>query len=178
MATASGRYAVDTLLGQVFHGSTAVGGVALAAYNATAVTFALWNPVGSGKNAYLISCQVGFVSGSITTTAITYSYQTGVGAQKGTGSPITAATFGTPINGLVGSGNTSVMYFVPATCTLASAPSLIRSANMNMSTMVGMPLMQETFEGTFIVPPGTIFIVGTAVASGVTADVSLTWEEV
>ena len=180
MAQASGRYAVDTVLGQVFHGSTAVGGVALAAYNATAHTFGLWNPLGSGKNAYLISCVIGFVSGTITPSNFTYSYQLNVGAQVATGGSITAGTFAAPLNGLLGGGQTSVCKFAPATVTLAAASLLFRTMGVTMLTTAASTYMQayENFDGTVIIPPGVFFGVTTNVASGVTADVALVWEEV
>lgn len=180
MAQASGRYAVDTVLGQVFHGSTAVGGVAIAAYNATAHTFGLWNPLGSGKNAYLISAAISFISGTITPSNFTYSYATALGAQAATGGKVTAVTTGTPVNGVIGGGNTSVMNFVPATITLASASLLFRTMGVTMLTTAASTYLQaiEVFDGTVIVPPGVFFGVSTNVASGVTADIALVWEEV
>ncbi len=176
----SGQYYQDTINGNVFIGSTAAAGVALAAYNATAVTFALWNPAGNSRNAVLISCDIGYISGTVASSTYTYSYQTGVGAQAATGSPITAATLGTPVNGYIGLGQSSTMKFIPATLTLAAGATLLKTigaANIGIAATT-TNIVKDNINGSIIVPPGTIFCVGTIGNSGITAAVSLVWEEI
>src|SRR5881296_922614 len=121
-----GKYYTQTVNGNVFHGSTAAAGVLIPISTATGVTFGLWNPLGSGKNAVLIRFTAGWVSTTGAPGNILYMVKTGVGAQVATGGPITAATFGTATNGLLGASTASAMNFIPGTLTLAAAGAIIR----------------------------------------------------
>src|SRR5262245_20023967 len=111
MPFSSGRYYADTNLGNVFLGTTAIAGVALPAYNATAHTFCVWNPLGSGKNVIPIHLMVGYIATTSATGNIVISYQSGVGAQVASGAAITAATLVAPLNAKVGAGNSSIVKF-------------------------------------------------------------------
>lgn len=184
MAQISGKYALDSLLGQVFVGSTAAAGVALPIYSSTSPVFGLWNPLGSGKNAYLISCQIGYVSGTGAAGNFAYGYQVGVGSQAATASPITAATVVTPVNGQLGAGNSTVMKFIPATATLTAGCSFLKTMGVSQLVTTATTTSQtwfqatEYFDGTIIVPQGCLFVVGGNIATTTTADVTLVWEEV
>ena len=79
MPFSSGRYYPDVNLGNVFIGTTAVAGVALPAYNTTAITFAVWNPLGSGKYIVPVHLLVGYSDTTGATGNVTISYQNGVG---------------------------------------------------------------------------------------------------
>jgi hypothetical protein len=184
MAQVSGRFSLDTLLGQVFIGSTAAGGVTVPSYNTGAAVFALWNPLGSGKNAYLMYCTIGFVSTTAAPSNYVLAYQTGVGSQVGTGSPITAYTAGTPVNGFLGQGNASVMRFAPATLTLATAPTYLMTLGTSQLTTTGAttsaPYFQSytDFQGAIVIPQGCVVVVAGNTATTTVNDISLIWEEV
>ena len=60
MPAVNARYYPEVALGRVFMGTTAVAGVKPPAYNATAHTFCLWNPAGSGKNFVPLRLNMGF----------------------------------------------------------------------------------------------------------------------
>lgn len=180
----SGKYFQDTLNGNVFIGTTAAAGVVLPIFSNTAQTFALWNPLGSGRNAILISCQIGWVSGPGVPGNFVYGFQTGTGAQIATGAPITAFTTVAPVNGLIGAGNATITKFAPATATLTAGPTLYRTMGVSQLTTTAGATTQgyfqatEYFDGTVIVPQGCIFCVASNVAAAVTADVTLIWEEI
>ena len=133
MPFSSGRYYPDVNLGNVFIGTTAIAGVALPAYNATAITFAVWNPLGSGKNIIPIHLMVGYSDTTGATGNITVSYQNGVGAQVASGAAITAATLVAPLNAKIGAGNSSVAKFAPATATFAAATSLLMTTGISQT---------------------------------------------
>lgn len=180
MAQISGRYALDTLLGQVFHGTTAGAGVVLPAFDATSPKFVIWNPQGSGKNVYLVKLMIGFVSGTITPSNFIWGYQTGAGSTAATLAPVTAFTALTPVNGYVGQGNAPVAKLGSA-ATLTTGCSIFRQVNgMSLLTTAASSYLQiqEDYDGTVIVPPGTLLALGSNVASGLTTDVTLVWEEV
>lgn len=183
MAQGSGKYFVDTLSGNVFIGTTAIAGVNLPAFNATAHTFCVWNPAGSGKNIIPIKCSVGYSATTGAAGNIVYSFQNGVGSQVATGGPITAATLVAPLNALIGAGNSSIAKFAPATITFAAATSLLRTSGISQlvttaaTTAIGTFLATEEFDGTIIIPPGTAFCVAGNIALLSAFDVTLVWEE-
>lgn len=184
MAQVSGRYALDTLLGQVFIGSTASGGVTVPAFSNTAAVFALWNPFGSGKNAYLMYLTIGFVSTTAAPSNFALGYQNGVGSQVATGGPVTAATVVAPVNGFLGAGNASVTKFVPATITLTAGCSFLMTTGTSQLTTTGATTSAPyftsytDFQGSVIIPPGSLVVVGGNVATTTVCDMSLVWEEV
>jgi hypothetical protein len=184
MAQISGRYALDTLLGQTFIGSTAAAGVIPTIYSSTSPTFGLWNPVGSGKNIYLQYLTIGYVSTTAAASNFVLGYQTGAGSQAATGSPVTAITAVAPVNGILGLGNSSVMKFFPATATLTTGCSFLMTLGTSQlvttaTTTTGAYFNSYTdFQGTIIVPPGVLIVVGGNIAPLQTVDISLVWEEV
>lgn len=180
----SGRYYLDTISGNVFIGSSAAAGVVLGIYSNTSVTFALWNPAGSGKNAIPISCQIGYVSGTAAASNFAYGFQTGVGSTIATGAPITAFTAVAPLNGYIGQGNPSAMRFAPAAATLTAGCSFLKTMGVSQlvttaaTTSATTFQATEYFDGSLIIPPGTLFVVGGNIATVTTADVTLAWEEI
>ena len=184
MANVSGQYYTDSVLGNVYIGTTAVAGVKPPAYNATAHTFVVWNPLGSGKSLVPIRLSVGFVDTTGAAGNVVLSYQSGVGSQAATGSPITAATFGTPLNARLASGVNSVMKFCPATCTFAAATSLLMTTGISQLVTTatdatnGQWTSQYDFQGQLIVPPGTAICVAGNIALLSNFNITMVWEEV
>lgn len=180
----SARYYTDTYLGQVFIGSTAVAGVKPPAYNATAHTFCVWNPLGSGKNIVPIKLLAGWSDTTGAAGNLVLSYQTGVGSQVATGSPITAATLVAPVNANVGTSTASIAKFAPATITFASATSLLYSTGISQlvttstTAVIGTFTAQHDFEGLVIIPPGVALCIAGNIALLSNFDLVLLWEEV
>lgn len=172
MAVVGAKYYPEVNQGIVFMGSTAAAGVVPPAYNATAHTFALWNPLGSGKNLVLLRFNSGWVSTTGAPGNLCIAYQTGVGAQVATGAAITAATLVAPLNAKIGGGAASVAKFAPATLTLAAASSLLCTIGASQLTITGASTavpqwtIHKDLDGSIIVPPGVMI--------GITGNVSLT----
>lgn len=181
----SAQYYPDTFNGNVFLGSTAVAGVKPAAYNATAITYAIWNPLGSGKNIIPLYISVGFVDTTSAAGNIGLSYQTGMGSQVATGASVTAATLVAPVNALLSAGNASIAKFAPAALTLAAAASYLMTFGFSQlvttaatTSSIGWGPWVFQFNGNLIVPPGTgIFVTGnTAPLSNL--NITTTWAEI
>lgn len=183
MAQASGKFYVDTFLGNMFIGTTAAAGVTVPIYSNTAAVFGLWNPLGSGKNAVLVRCSIGFVSTTAAPSNFVLGYQTGAGSQAATGAPVTAITAVAPVNGLLGAGNASYMKFFPATATLTTGCSLLMTLGSSQLTTTGATTSapyftsDTLFDGTIIVPPGALIVVGGNIATTSVDDITLVWEE-
>ncbi len=163
VAELHGKYYTQTYRGNVFHGSTAAAGVLIPVQSGTAVTFGIFNPSGSGKNVELIAAYYGWVSTTGAPANISYNNLAAAGSQIGTASPITAATFAAPKNGLLGAGKASVVNFIPATATLTTAGTLIGTNGMSQLTTTGASTtgsgwftLTEWFDGTIIIPPGNL----------------------
>lgn len=119
MPFSSGKYYPEAAQGNVFIGSTAVGGTAFPISTGTAATFGLWN-TSPNKVAVLLKLNVGYTSGTIALGEIGIAnvYAT----QVATGSNITAFTdgvVGTTIrNGIIGAGKAPTMRFTPSAATV------------------------------------------------------------
>lgn len=180
----SGKYYLDTINGNVFIGTTAAAGVVPTIFSSTSPTFGLWNPTGSGRNCILISCKIGYVSTTAAASNFVYGYQTGVGSAVAAGGPVTAITTGTPVNALVGAGNASVAKFFPATATLTAGCSLLRTMGVSQlvttaaTTSLAYFQATEDFDGTLILQPGTLIVVGGNIAPLNTVDITMIWEEI
>ncbi len=184
MAFSSGRYYPDVSQGNVFIGTTAVAGVKPPAYNATAHTFCVFNPLGSGKNIVPIQLLMGWSDTTGATGNVCLSYQNGCGSQIATGSAITAATLVAPLNAKIGAGNSSIARFAPATATFAAATSLLMTTGISQTVTTAtdatnLPKQaKHDFEGSLIVPPGTAICVTGNIALLSNFDISLLWAEV
>lgn len=180
----SAQYYSDAFNGNVFIGSTAVAGVKPPATNATAITYAIWNPLGSGKNIIPLYTQVGYSDTTSAAGNIGLSYQTGMGSQVATGSPVTAATLVAPVNALLSAGNASISKFAPSTLTLASAASYLLTFGFNQlvttaatTASIGW-VWQYNYNGSLILPPGVgIFVTGNTAALS-NLDLTTVWAEI
>jgi hypothetical protein len=173
--------------GKLFHGCSVVGGNAFPIYSATALVFALWNPLGSGVDLELVRFTAGYVSGTGVAGPFGYSFKSDAGAQAATGSPVAAFNHVSTgiIGGNLGAGSVSQAKFTnAATNTIVAAPT----ANFipsNLSHLVttaadatNVPfMMEETFNGDIIIPPGVLFFPCALLASVSLFAMKLTWME-
>ena len=175
-----GYLPAQTLAGNVFIGSTLAAGVAVPAYNATAQTFGMWNPAGSGKNAILVKLNLGVATlGTAAVASLGLSYIPNAGSAIGaTGAPITAFAATAPVNGLVSKGNNNSALFTLAATTIA--PTFFYDLALSQSATgaaAGMVWMEHDFDGCVIVPPNTYIGLGGSAAPGQTMQASLVWFE-
>lgn len=173
----------QSLKGRMFIGSTTYAGVVVPAYNATAQKFGLWNPAGSTRNLVLDKITMSLATiGTEALAGFGLSYLTGTSASIATGSPITAFTATTPVNGLLNEGDTPVGKFTLNATT--SAPThfydigmALISTDLNTATCDGFSQLMHDFNGAIVVTPGVYIGLGSSAASGQTLRVSLTWYE-
>ena len=184
MPFSSSRYYPDVNLGNIFIGTTAIAGVALPAYNATAHTFCVWNPLGSGKYVIPMHLMVGYIATTSAAGNVVISYQNNVGSQVATGAAITAATLVAPLNAKLGAGNSSISKFAPGTITFGAATSLLMTTGLNEDAFAATAAVNQPkqakhdFEGTLMVPPGSAICVAGNIALLSTFDVTMIWGEV
>ena len=183
----SGRFYPDTFNGNVFIGSTAVAGVKPGAYNATAHTYCIWNPLGSGKNIVPIYTDIGYSDTTSAAGNLGLSYQLGVGSQVATGAAITAATLVAPLNAFLGGapqGPGSIAKFAPATITFGSATSYLLTFGFSQLVTTAATTSQigwtwrYVYDGAMIVPPGVAICVSGNTAPLSNLDITTYWAEV
>lgn len=176
-----GKHYNDTLAGQVFSQTTTPLGSAIPIYTSTTpLGVVLWNPLGSGVNAELISVNLSRVSGTQAFGTI------GLMARKLTAAvPPTAFAEVTPINGLIGAGNASACKSSNAgTITIAAGTAAEYIRNLvamypaiDTTAIEGVP-KEFDFNGTVIVPPGIIVWLAGQVATVALFAQTLVWKEI
>jgi hypothetical protein len=181
MARSGGKYFPESLNGQTFIGSTAVGGTAYPITTGTAATFGLWN-LTPGTVAVLHRLTVGFTSGTIALGTVGLIH---VQARElATGSNITAFTdgvLGTTIrNAVLGKGAAPVCRFTPSAATIvASTACYWTGISHEGATGVGPHSNGvHDFDGDVIVPYGNAVFVGGSIAQTGLFSMSLVWSEV
>lgn len=175
-----GYLPAQTLAGKTFIGTTTKDGVTIPAYNATAQTFGLWNPAGSGHNLVLVALLLGQTDA--TTPAISsigLSYLANTGSAIATGAPISAFTETAPVSGMVGQSPSHVGRFtLSATIT---APAFFYELGLSQDSATPGTQIDTAvsyFNGTVIVPPGVyIGLGGAPIAPGQDFAASIVWFE-
>jgi len=192
-----GKYYHANEQGRVFSQSATPLGLAIPIYTATSLagSMPLWNPIGSGVKAVLMSFATTRASGTADFGAIGLMARNGVGSVIATGSQITAFAETVPVNGNLGlvnsvagqgkgassavkSSNTGTV-----TVTAGVAAEWIRTiAGMNLEADTGtahqtLPAVYD-FDGSIVVYPGTMVWVAATKASVALFASTLVWEEV
>jgi hypothetical protein len=180
-----GKYYTQAYRGNLFIGSSAIGGVVTGAYNTTSQTFGLWNPAGNTKNAVLVSLDIGIISGTIILSNYVLSQTLNAGSAVATGGPITVFGAVAPQPGNIGAIAANSARFATGAAGTAATTSastflmtLGMSYNTTATTLNYAATMHYEFDGKVIVPPNTAIWVNSNVATADTSDKVLIWEEV
>lgn len=182
----NGKYYTDAYRSNVYWASAAATGIVTTIFsNTTYVGLLLWNPQGSGKNLVPIRAMQGRILAATTVCAFGHSFLLNAGAGVGTAAPLSAftaitATRGAANNpGLTGQGNSVALVGGGATFTTALAWGRANGLAVGTETtaIVEQPFIED-FDGTLIIPPGTLMAVFAATAAqGGTWVPSITWAE-
>lgn len=183
-----GQFYTQTARGNVYYASNAAAGGVYSIYSNTSfVGLMLLNPIGSGKNLSIIRACLG-LNTQASTAMSTWGYVWNLNWSDSIGTPWSAktaltATRGSCICGLAGQGSSVVLAYSAATFSAAGAFVWTgRNAAFtptNAAITVGMATnAYEDFDGTFIVPPGTLVALSSIILTGWTAVGTFIWEEV
>lgn len=176
-----GKWYTQAYRGNVFHGSTLVAGTIIPISTSTAATFVLYNPLGSGVNLELISYTLGVTVATVIVSPIGMGFSAGVGGAVVAPTGVTALT---PRNGLLGFGNaTKVNLYSTATLTATTTyfKTMLNftSTNATAGNGLGPSAYKYDFDGTLILPPGTLVQTCGLVAPSTSASVQeFVWAEV
>jgi hypothetical protein len=170
--------------GSLFHGMSVTAGHVIPADNASAPTYAVWNPASSGVNLIPVCFRFGTITlGTRVVSALGFNIVTGTGASIATGSPVTAfAETATAIKAADFSTGTASKAKFSNTGTVTVSTSLIffpLGVSHDLITVGEAYNGIVNFDGSWIVPPGTlIFPASHGAATGSTYLMQLTWLEV
>lgn len=171
-----GKWYEAALRGRLFHGQTAVTGVAPGTAVGTTAAFALANPASSGVDLVVLKAWLSYVSGTL-----------GIGQIDWVGhlNPAQAAITGTaiaPVNGKVGGGAGQGKPLT--TATVPAAGSVFRLfANLPpmLASSVNIPWrFEDNVDGAIVIPPGVAVSLQATAAAGTSPLVlfGVMWEEV
>lgn len=181
-----GKYYTQSYRGNAYWASAAAAGIITTAFsNTTYVGLLLWNPQGSGKNLVPIRAMQGRILAATTVAAWGHAFLLNAGAGVATAAPLSAftaitATRGAANNpGLTGQGNSVALVGGGATFTTALAWGRANGFSEGTNTTAVVDQVQlEDFDGSLIIPPGTLMAVFAATAAqGGTWVPSILWEE-
>lgn len=165
------RYYALTRAGVVFNLSTLVAGVAIPISTATAQTFGLWNPAGSGKNIVPLLYLASYVSGTFVGGDVGISQIPNAGSAIGAaGAPISAWTDTAPVNQLLGAG--AVPGGIRGTLAATTiAATWLQTLGISEGAALATTAFQQTavvydFQGTLIVSPNNAIFTTASAASG------------
>ena len=175
-----GRYYETTYRGNGFllSVSTAAAVTAYAGAAAGTPMLALFNPVGSGKNAVLTKVAIGNVVAASAAGTVAF------GLYFGTTAAITQATTAAPwaMNSQLQSGSVMTGFRNVALTSGSAASNVIPVATYYWATAAGAALVTGgpiDLEGSIIIPPGSyVALGGSAALTSATWIGSMQWEEV
>jgi hypothetical protein len=170
------RYTMAAARGVLFHGSTAVAGVAPGTALSTTPPFALWNPPGSGKILSVIRSRLGYVSGTLGAGSIVYAWALQPTVPTG-GAELPV------VNALLGVANGAGRCWQGG--TLANTPAIIEpayaiSAFLATTAIAPFSLAEDEIAGEIQVPAGACLVMQGVAAAGTTplALFGCCWEEI
>jgi hypothetical protein len=184
-AAGQGQYYEATANGRVFSLTLTTGATAISAGNlngaaaGASTQFALWNPVGSGKNLSLLKFAVAYISGTTPVTGMYHSFSSLC--------PTIVTTVSNPIQcNLTGAAAACVARGLAHTTGSALTGSailqIIRQADLAFSAgtfaALGGYHAIEYIDGDIVIGPGTAWVpTWKAAGTNTLVDYSITWQE-
>lgn len=184
--TLHGKHYEDCLAGRVFSHQPTPLGLAIPIYTGTALAggMPIWNPSNSNVNVELIYISINRASGTAAVGSYGLMHRKDLGTDIATGSEITAFAATTPVNGLLGAGlatrvRSSNAGTVTVTAGVASEfiRALFGSGVEADATANGISYLQHDFDGTVIVPPGSMVWLAGKLASVALYNSTIVWKE-
>jgi hypothetical protein len=175
-----GKFYPSSRAGNAYILATAAAGTTIPVQATNLVsTFTLWNPLGSGKNVELIRYSLAILAATTVVSDVSMYFQPGVGSTQAAPGTLTLL----PIRSTL-AGSTAI----PPVSTGYSAATLVNVVGTNLfrgPTLASFGAVTDTvgavlnydFDGTFMLPPGTIVTVAGSAAQTSATVQSLTFAE-
>jgi len=184
MQAAHTLYGQPLVDGRLFMGVSAVAGLALITTATTGGHPTLWNPVGSGVNISIVSLSLSVKDGTNAFGSLGWYKTANAGAVAATAAPIATFTNVAPSPCLVGSAQTSKVFWSPTTNTFTAAPVYYAPIPINLypvtvgAVVVGT-IWRVVYDGTLGLAPGNALSICSVEATTTSKIISkLLWEEI
>ena len=165
-----GKWYTAAYRGRVFTGNTAAAGTTIPISSATAATFTLYNPLGSGVNVELVSADVSILNATTVVSSIALGVISGLIVAP------TVVTALTTYPTLIG-GSAVAQAKLYSIATLAAAATLFIPLFSVSATSGAFPNFHYDFDGKLILAPGSlVHLVGTAAQTSASMN-GFTWAE-
>jgi len=177
-----GKFYHPNRAGNVFYLATAAAGTVVPVQATNLVsTFTLWNPLGSNKNIELIRYSYGVLNATTVVSDISMYVQPGVGQTVAAPGSLTLLSIRSAAGG-------SATPTVASVCSGYSAATLVNVVGTNIfrgptmtcfgavTTTAAAPINYD-FDGSFILPPGTLVTFAGTAAQSQAGSQCLTWAE-
>ena len=164
-----GKFYTGAYRGKVFFASTAAAGTTIPISSATAATFVLYNPIGSGVNMELISYDSSVQSATVVVSSVMLGYAGNLIVAP------TSVTALTPSPALVGS-NAAPQGKVYSVATIV-ATTVFYELGAYGATSGAFPSIHHDFDGKFVLAPGSLaHVCGTAAQTSASVQ-TMVWGE-
>ncbi len=165
-----GRWYTAAYRGKLFRGSTAAAGTTIPISSATAATFTLYNPIGSGVNVELVRYMSSVQNASTVVSNILL----------GISSPLTVAPTGltalTTGPALLGGAATPAAQLY-SIATITATTVFYQLGGYGATTCVTQSMIDHIFEGMVMIAPGTlVHVCGTAAQTSASTQ-TIVWAE-
>jgi hypothetical protein len=169
VAELHGKYYTSTYRGKTFLGSTAAAGTVIPISSATAATFVLYNPIGSGVNIELISANVAILNATTVVSSIALGIASGLIVAP------TSVTKLTPIAGLLG-GSAVAQAQLYSVATIVATTTFFPLFSVS-ATAGAFSNFNYKFDGEIVLAPGSlVHLCGTAAQSSASMN-AFSWSE-
>lgn len=156
--------------GGVFHASTAAAGVTIPVSSATAATFLVYNPIGSGVNAEIFEVAIGHTNATLVVAGI------GFGIDFNLTVGPTGLTKITPYSGMLGSN--AAPQVIAASIATVTATTRFHWLGLGFTATSGGPGVTMIAQPRgLILPPGSLAHVVSSAAQTQASDVRVSWAE-
>lgn len=169
MSEVHGKWYNAAIRGNLFIGSTAAAGTTVPVSSATAATFTLYNPIGSGVNVELVR----YNAGSTTTTLVAGGILLGLASNL-----IVAPTSVTALTtraALLG-GNAAAKARLYSVATIVATTDFYTMFSVSATSGLG-PNFSHDFDGSVVLAPGSLAHVCAFAAQTQTWDQTFVWAE-
>lgn len=157
VSQAHGRLYTQAVNGNVFIGSTLVAGTIIPISTATAATFVLYNPLGSGVNLELVSYTLGISVVTVIASPVGLGFSSSVGGAVAVPTSVTTTTVR---NGLLGAGKAAqgLIYTVATVVATTYFKTLFNftATNATAGNALGPASYTYNFDGALVLSPGTL----------------------
>lgn len=164
-----GKWYTSAYRGRLFEGSTAAAGTTIPVSSATAATFTLYNPIGSGVNLELVSYDSSVQNATTVVSSILLGIASGLIVAP------TAVTALTVRSGLLGS-NAAALGQLYSVATIVATTTFFHVGAYGATSGAFGPVHYD-FDGKIILAPGSlVHVCGTAAQTSASAQ-SISWAE-